>query len=62
MENLQKTADSLGKEDVLFIRLHPHIATHLKETLEGWKEKRIYNVSEYPEIGQQQYLHILPGS
>lgn len=45
-----KTADSLGKEDVLFIRLHPHIATHLKETLEGWKEKRIYNVSEYPEI------------
>ena len=48
--DLQKTADSLGKEDVLFIRLHPHIATHLKETLEGWKEKRIYNVSEYPEI------------
>ena len=33
--DLQKTADSLGKEDVLFIRLHPHIATHLKETLEG---------------------------
>lgn len=48
--DLQKTADSLGKEDVLFIRLHPHIATHLKETLEGWKEKGIYNVSEYPEI------------
>lgn len=48
--DLQKTADSLAEDEVFFIRLHPHIASHLKETLAGWQEKGIYNVSEYPEI------------
>lgn len=48
--DLQKTADSLAEDEVFFIRLHPHIASHLKETLAGWQEKGIYNVSDYPEI------------
>lgn len=48
--NLQRVADSLPADEVLFIRLHPHIASSLKETLDGWQERGIYNVSEYPEI------------
>ena len=34
--DLQKTADSLAEDEVFFIRLHPHIASHLQETLAGW--------------------------
>lgn len=46
--DLQKMSDQMGSEDVLLIRLHPHVAQKI-----SWEEDRwdnIINVSEYPGV------------
>ncbi len=46
--DLQRMSDQMGSEDVLLIRLHPHVAQKI-----FWEEDRwdnIINVSEYPGV------------
>lgn len=46
--DLLKMSDQMGSEDVLLIRLHPHVAQKI-----SWEEDRwdnIINVSEYPGV------------
>ncbi len=46
--DLQEMSDKMSSEDVLLIRLHPHVAQKI-----SWEEKRwknIINVSEYPGV------------